>query len=182
MVSAQKFDIFVKSLKLLLYLHTSVITESRSTTPYDKFCINMPSASISKGALRFILTYRNVSDPTGRDQLDLACLAECDTSTIMRNGNCILHDKCSPVQMEDTIYSGIVTLSQKNNTHMFELCFSNPPIEINETKIHIYYERSCTNTLTSRPILIAEYVKAVVMNITGTYNYYLNLSYNIADH
>ena len=147
--------------------HRSVFTETYSATPYNNVCINVPPASISRGALRFALPYRNASDPVGRDHCDLICLAECHRNTILPNGCCTIHNMCSPVALEDTIYSGSVTLCKKDVTEMFQLCFTNPTLEMNETKIHLYYERTCTNALTSKIIVVAEYVKAVVLNITG---------------
>lgn len=146
-----------------------VLTEIHSATPYDKVCISVPSASQSRGALRIALPYGNGNDSVQQDHCDLICLAECQEDTILPNGCCVLHNKCSPVPLEDTVYSGIVTLCKKNMTEIFQLCFSNPTPKINETKIHLYYERSCTNARTRTPISVAEYVRAVVLNITGIY-------------
>ena len=121
-----------------------------------------PSASTSRGALRFVLPYWSTSDPMVQEHSDLICLAECTVES-----GCSLEDKCTPA-LSETIFVNSVTLSKRSNTtNMFQLCFSNPTEDMNGTKVHVLYERYCTNLRSRGTIVVAEYVKAIALNVTG---------------
>ena len=102
-------------------------------------------------------------DPIGQERSDVICLAECTIET-----GCSLDDKCTP-PLQETIFSDSVTLRNRSNMpNMFQLCFSNPTTEMNGTKVHVFYDRSCTDTVSRETIAVAEYVKAIVLNVIGT--------------
>ena len=80
---------------------------------------------------------------------------------------CRLQDKCTPA-LEDTIYESATLCKKDNMSETYEVCIHNPSVEMNNTKIHFYYERRCTSTRTRQSIGVAEYVKAIEMIIKGT--------------
>lgn len=157
------------SIKLFWPFYSAVYTEIHNATPYKQVCINLPSPSTSKGSLRFALPYWSTSDPMGQEHRDLICLAECTIET-----DCSLENKCTPA-LRETIFDNSVTLSKRSNeTNMFQLCFSNVTENMNGTKLHIFYERSCTDLRSRGVIAVAEYVKAIALKVTGIYAQTMN--------
>lgn len=97
---------------------------------------------------------------------DIICTVDCQLNEVI-NGCCSLDKKCMPA-LQGTIFNNSVTLCRKSNdSQVYHFCISHPTVEMNETKVHFYYERSCTSTRDIKNIAVSEYVRAVEFIVKG---------------